>query len=265
MRGDPARRRAFAAGIAVAAVYLGLAALSGHLSPLARRPLLDGFAPVNYRWVDPPPELAQANEAPAAGDFTLPLTAGGSPPDVLATDDAQITLIPIKGTFSPEPGQRQVHITITPMAADRVEPADPPLAIVGNVYRVEATYEPSGRTIDAPAKPIETIVVYPLPPNVHATTHAVIASADGSAWAASEGTDTPGNQQVEGPVETMGFVAAAGDLQPGAAAPSPVPPSGGANSLGVALIVGAVCAALVGIGLLLRGRDPKQRPAQRRR
>ena len=254
MSGDPVRRRALAAGLAVAAVYFGLAAVSGHLSPLARRPLLDGFAPVNYRWVSPPPELADANEAPAAGDFTLPLTAGGSQPDVLATDDAQITLIPIKGTFPPAPGQRQVHLTITPMAPDTVEPPDPPLVIVGNVYRVEATYEPSGRPIEAPAKPIEAIVVYPLPPNVHATTHAVIASPDGSSWQVSEGTDTPGNQQVEGPVETLGFIAAAGDLQPGAATPSPAPSSGGGNSLGIVLIVGAVCAALVGIGLLLRGR-----------
>ena len=253
MRGDPARRRALAAGIAVAAVYLGLAALSGHLSPLARRPLLDGFAPVNYRWVSPPPELAETNEAPTGGDFTLPLTAGGSQPDVLATDDAQITLIPIRGTFLPAAGQRQVHLTVTPMDPTAVQQPDAPLEIVGNVYRVEATYEPSGRTIDAPAKPLEAIVVYPVPPNVHATTHVVVASADGSAWGVSEGTDTPGNQQVEGPVETLGFIAAAGDLQPGAATASPAP-SGGRNSLGIVLIVGALCAALVGLGLLLRGR-----------
>ena len=255
MRGDPARRRALAAGVAVAAVYLGLAALSGHLSPLARRPLLDGFAPVNYRWVSPPPELAETNEAPVGGEFTLPLAPGGSQPDVLATDDAQITLIPIRGTFPPAAGQRQVHLTITPMDPAVVQGGpDPPLEIVGNVYRVEATYEPSGRPIDAPAKPLETIVVYPLPPNVHATTHAVVASSDGSAWGVSEGVDTPGNQQVEGPVETLGFIAAAGDVQPGAAGPSPAPSSGGGNSLGIVLIVGAVCTALVGIGLLLRGR-----------
>jgi hypothetical protein len=253
MRGDPARRRALAAGVAIAAVYLGLAAFSGHLSPLARRPLLDGFAPVNYRWVSPPLELAETNEAPAGGDFTLPLTQGGSQPDVLATDDAQITLIPIRGTFLPAAGQREVHLTVTPMDPAEVQQPDPPLEIVGNVYRVEATYEPSGRPIDAPAKPLETIVVYPLPPNVHATTHVVVASADGSAWEVSEGTDTPGNQQVEGPVETLGHIAAAGDLQPGAASPSPVP-TGRSNSLGIVLIVGAVCAALVGIGLLLRGR-----------
>jgi hypothetical protein len=54
-------------------------------------------------------------------------------------------------------------------------------------------------------------------------------------------------------VTTLGYVAAAGDLQPGAASPAPFS-SGGRSTLGIALIVGAVCAALVGIGLLLRGR-----------
>jgi hypothetical protein len=253
MRGNSARRRAMAAGLGVALVYLGLAALSGQLSPLARRPLLDGLpTPVDYRWVSPPPELASTNQPPSAGDFTLQLTDRGSSPEVLATDDAQFTLIPIRGTFPAAAGEQQVHVTVTPMDPAKVQPPDTPLAIVGNVYRVEATYEPSGRPVETVAKPLETIVVYPLPPNLHATTHTVIASADGSSWKVSEGTDSTGNQQVEGPVTTLGYVAAAGDLQPGSA--SPAGPSEGRSTLGIALIVGAVCAALVGIGLLLRGR-----------
>jgi hypothetical protein len=58
-------------------------------------------------------------------------------------------------------------------------------------------------------------------------------------------------------VRTLGYVAAAADVS---ATSSSAPTSTGGNStLGIALIVGAVCAALVGVGLLLRGREPSER------
>ncbi len=76
---------------------------------------------------------------------------------------------------------------------------------------MEATYEPGGRPDpSAGQEPLEAILVYPLPPNAHATTRAVVSSPDGQAWRVSEGTDSPAIQQVEGPVETLGYVAAAG-------------------------------------------------------
>jgi hypothetical protein len=254
----PARRRAVAAGLAVALAYLALAALSGHLSPLARRPLLDGIGPpVAYRWVDPPPELADANQPPTPGDFTLKLTDRGTRPDVFTTDDAQVTLIPVAGTFPPAPGQDSVRLTVTPMDDSGVSPPTEPLEIVGNVIEVRATYEPSGDQIDTFDKPLEVILVYPIPPNVHSTSHTLISSPDGTAWVPSDGTDSLAIQQVEGPVPTLGFMTTAADVS---ATSSPSPAPGGANStVGIALIVGAVCAALVGVGLLLRGREPSER------
>ena len=250
----PARRRAVAAGLAIVLAYLGLAALSGHLSPLARRPLLDGTAgPIAYNWVTPPPELAGSNVPPSAGDFTVELTERGSRPDVLTTDDGQFTLILVAGTIPPAQEQRSVHITAEPMDPSTFGAPPAPLDIVGNVYRVRATYEPGGDPVTSVDKSIETILVYPLPPNAHATTHSVIASGDGDSWSVSKGTDSPGNQQAEGPVGSLGYVAVGGDLQPGAASPAPLT-SGGNGALGITLIVLAVCAALVGIGLLLRGR-----------
>jgi hypothetical protein len=251
-----ARHRVAAAGLAVVLAYLGLAALSGHLSPLARRPLLDGYGPpVQYNWVSPPPELAATNSQPPSGDFTLPLTDRGNRPDVLTTDDAQFTIILVAGTIPPAAGQDEVRIVADPIDPSTLDPPDPPLDFVGNAYRVRATYEPGGREIRSVMKPIETILVYPLPPNVHATTHSVISSPDGSQWEVAQGTDSSGNQQVEGPVPTFGYVSVGGDLQAGAASPSvSVTTDGGRSTLGIALIVGAVCAALVGIGLLLRGR-----------
>ena len=251
---SPARRRAAAVGLAFVLAYLALAAISGHLSPLARRPLLDGTAgPVAYNWVTPPPELAGTNVPPSAGDFTLALTERGSRPDVLTTDDGQLTLILVAGTIPPAQGQRSVHLTAEPLDPSSFGPPPAPLDIVGNVYRLRATYEPGGHPVTSVDKPIETILVYPLPPNAHATSHSVISSADGDSWSVSKGTDSPGNQQAEGPVASFGDVAVGGDLQPGAASPAPST-SGGSSALGITLIVLAVCAALVGVGLLLRGR-----------
>jgi hypothetical protein len=255
MRTAASRRRAAAAGFAVALAYLGLASLSGALSPLARRPLLDGLpTPVQYRWVNPPPELVSTNVQPTAAEVTLALRDRGTEPDILTTDDAQLTLIFVAGTIPPAAGQRAVRVTADPIDPSTVEPPEEPLDIVGNVYRVRATYEPSGRAIRSVNEPIETIMVYPLPPDVHATSHSVIASADGSSWSVAEGTDSPGNQQTEGPIRTLGYVAVGGDLRPGAATASPIPIESGNSTLAIALIVGAVCAALVGLGLLLRGR-----------
>ena len=102
--------RTIAAGIAIVAFYAATAWLSGQLSPLARRPLLDGLAPPTpYRWVDPPPELASTNLAPAPGTFRVELGTRGSLTAVLTTTDAQVTLILPKGSFAPAEGERAIH------------------------------------------------------------------------------------------------------------------------------------------------------------
>ena len=73
------RSLALGAGVAIALVYTATAVLSGHLSPLARRPLLDGLAPPTaYRWVQPPPELAATNQKPTPGRFVVKLGNAGS-------------------------------------------------------------------------------------------------------------------------------------------------------------------------------------------
>jgi hypothetical protein len=259
-RAPSARRRALAGGVAAVLAYLALAALSGHLSPLARHPLLDGYSgnPVQYNWVTPPPELAGTNQPPTSGDFTLKLTDRGTRPGVFTTGDAQVTLIPVAGTFPSAPGQDAVHLTVTPIDASTVSPPAEPLEIVGNVIELTATYEPSGDPIDTMDKPLETILVYPLPPNVHTSSHTLIFSPDGKTWERSDGTDSTAIQQVEGPVRTLGYVAAAADVS-ATSSSTPAGMGGSSSTLGIALIVGAVCAALIGVGLLLRGREPSER------
>jgi hypothetical protein len=257
-RADPSRRRVLAAGLAITFAYLALAALSGHLSPLARLPLLDGISPAApYHWVAPPPELAVGNVPPAAGNFDITLGERGSRAGVFTTGDAQATLILTAGTFPAAAGQDHVHLVLTPLDPATVGAPDEPLQIIGNVYRAAATYEPSGDRVRSIRTPLEVILLYPLTPNAHATSHAVVSSPDGRTWTTSQGSDSPAIQQTEGPVDTLGYVAAAGDLTPTSSGPPAV--AGDRSSLGIALIVAGICAALVGTGLLLRGKEREER------
>ena len=105
------RSHALAIGLVVVALYAGLAAWSGRLSPLARGPLLDGLGPLNYRWVSPPPELASTNQPPSAGRFVLPLRADGLGSQVVFTSDNQVTVIVDEGSVGPSEGQRSVELT----------------------------------------------------------------------------------------------------------------------------------------------------------
>jgi hypothetical protein len=242
----PGRRRALLSGLAVAAVYAALAAWSGHLSPLARRPLLDGLVPpVPYRWVEPPPELATTNVAPARQRFEVSLGEAGSETAVLTTDDAQLTIILAEGSFLPEPDQRSVEIRVEPLGASAVTPPEPPTQIRGNVYRVEATYLPS----DEPA-PLATearvVLVYPLLAGDHGG-HEVLVSRRGRAWTAVETNDLASIQQADGPVETLGYLTVGGQpLTPGA---SPSPGSDGGGDSGVPVATFVITAALVVLGL----------------
>ena len=91
------RAGALVAGVAIAGLYVALAALSGWISPLARGPLLDGPGPVNYRWVAPPPELESTNQQPTSGTFPLQLGKDGVKSKVVFTSDNQVTVIVAEG------------------------------------------------------------------------------------------------------------------------------------------------------------------------
>ena len=159
--------RAVAAGIAIVALYAASAWFSGQLSPLARRPLLDGLAPPTpYRWVDPPPELASTNLAPAPGTFRVELGNRGTLTAVLTTTDAQVTLILPKGSFALAEGERSIEVSIEPLAAAEVDPPLPPLEIEGNVYLLEATYVPSDEPAELAAE-ARVVLTYPFSTGVH--------------------------------------------------------------------------------------------------
>lgn len=258
------RGAAAATGVAVAAIYAVSAAWSGHLSPLARRPILDGVAPsVPYRWAEPPPELASTNLAPAPGAFRVELGNRGSVTKVFTTDDAQVTVILSARTFAPSADQRAIEVAIEPLGGSEVTPPEPPLQILGNVYRIEATYVPSGD--DARLRSDARIVlVYPFSTTLHR--HEVVVSPDGEAWTAVDTNDLPSIQQADGVTSTMDYVAIAG--RPG----SPAPPSGeggGSNAATIAIVFALVVMA-IGAVVALRpwgsgrsgGKKPPSRPAR---
>jgi hypothetical protein len=249
----PSGRRALASGLALVAVWAGLAAWSGHLSPLARLPLLDGLGPAApYRWVDPPPELAADNQPPSAGEFTLDLDADGVRGQVLITSDNQVTVIVADGAIGPREGEQSVTLSVEPLDPATLPAPGGGLATFGNAYGLSAAYEPSGAPVKELDGEIDLILLYPVTPNVHATTHTMLRSATSASWKDLESTDSAAQQQVQARIPGLGtFVVA------GVPAPSPVAPAeggGGSNTTAVVLLVLAGCTLLVGIGFLLRSR-----------
>ncbi len=247
-------RRALVAGLAVVAGYAVLAAWSSSLSPLARGPLLDGTAPVNYRWVSPPPELASTNQPPSTGRFDLPLREAGVGTQVLFTDDNQVTVVVEGGAIGPSPGERSVRLVVEPVDPATLAPPGDGLAAFGNAYRLTASFQPSGNRIETFDRPIQTIVVYPATSSLHANAHDVLYSRDGGAWSPLDTNDSPGQQQAEARLPGPGYLLVAG--VPVAASPGSGAVDGGSAPppLAVALLVAAGVALVIGLGLLIRGR-----------
>lgn len=253
------RRVALVTGLVVVGAYAASAAISGHLSPLARRPLLDGLVPPTaYRWVDPPPELASSNLAPARQDFPVHLGDAGSRTAVLTTDDAQVTLILPRGAFDGAPGAQSIRVRVEPLAASEVQPPSGQGEILGNVYLVEATYRPSGDPAPL-ATDSRVVLVYPLVANDHGG-HEVVASVDGAAWTSSKTNDLPSIQQADAAIDTLGYVAvSATNVSPTA---SPGTPSGGGSNAALVAIVAGLIVLVVGTAIVLRPSRPRSATAR---
>jgi hypothetical protein len=245
-------------GIAVG-TYLAGALVSAHLSPFARRPLLDGLAPVApYRWVSPPPSAAATNKPPTPGRFTLPITRDGVRGGAFATQDVQVTVIVPNGAFSSRPGQRSILLTVVPLAPSEVAPAPRSLVLLGNVVRLDARYQPSGAPVTRLAKPIEVVLLYPFVPT-DSGRHVLLSSADGTSWSTVKATDHVASAQLLAPMRTLGDVAAAGTRA--AARPSAGPGSSAYGSVAVTAAIVAGAALLILALFLLFGR---RRPGRSR-
>jgi hypothetical protein len=237
------------AGVGMVLLYLAGAAVSGRASILARRPLLDGLAPPTpYRWVNPPPELAAANKAPASSRFTVALQADGSRLGAFSTSDGQINLVLSEGAVPPRSGQTDVEVAVDPLDPATLGPPPSGLLVAGNAYRIQASYRPSGAKVEALGGQSSVGLVYPLLATAVADVggHVVLSSPDGRTWKQLASTDTPGTHQVSAQLNTTGYVAVG------------VPPSAGGSGSDqrsrILLLASAVAVAIVAAALLLRFR-----------
>ena len=246
------RRAVVVAGLLSVTAYAALAALSGHLSPLARGPLLDGIGPPqDYRWVSPPPDLAANNQPPSAGVFHIELGADGARPATPVTSDNQVTVIVPLGAFAKKAGQIEVTLTVDPVDPATLGSPGADVTIFGNAYRMAATYQPSGDRAKL-VFPLDVVLIYPVTPNLHASVHQITTSPDGQTWTAQEGSDSLAQQQAEGSMPELGYVMVTGDA--GAVPLTPAGGSTGSSSTAIVLIVLAACVGLIGLGLIVRGR-----------
>lgn len=246
------RKRALAWGIVIVSLYVAGGVLSGHLSPLARRPLLDGIIPpLPYRWVSPPPELADSNLPPASGESRIPIGPRGSRPAFMATDDAQVTLNAPKGAIPVHTGSEVAVVTIEPVDPASVGAPPGHLTIKGNVYSIDATYQPDGDRVRRLDAPIVAIVTYPALTN-DLGAHTLLVSPDGKRWTQIETHDQHATKQVSGRLPSLGYLAvASAPLSP--AGDGLTPPSQGGVPLSIlAVVIGSVL-LIVGVFILGRG------------
>jgi hypothetical protein len=246
-------RRALLAGIVVIGVYAALAVWSAHLSPLARGPLLDGLAPTSYRWVDPPPDLASTNQEPSSGEFPLTLGPKGVEGSVVFTSDNQVTVIVATGSIAARKNQEKVVLAVTPLDPATMPPPPDGLTVFGNAYEIGGTYRPSGdavRNADI-TDPFDVVLTYPATTTLYATIHELLYSAGGVDWKRIDSSDSPGSQQAEGNVPSVGTVLVAGEVTTASHAPTGAT---GDGSTATVLLVAAGCVLLLGIALLIRSR-----------
>ena len=246
------------------ALYLVLAMVSGRLSPLARRPLLDGFAPPPpYRWVRPPPSLASTNEKPPAGRFAVKLDAtSGSEAGVFSTDDSQASVALGKGAIPPAPGDHSVLLRITPLAPAAGASIPNEMRLSGNVYRITAIYRPSGSAVGSLKNPGQLVLAYPAAADALLHRHTLLRSTDGRQWTAIQSIDSIGQQLVQGNVNELGYFAV-GQARSG----TPRHTSTGTIIYRVLLIAGitAIVAAIGVAELRIRRKRPRSRRSRPRR
>jgi hypothetical protein len=249
------QRTAAVAGIAIVAVYVLLASVSGRLSPLARRPLLDGLGQLRpYQWVNPPPDLASTNIAPGGLTLTLPLTAKGIQGGSQSSGDKQVSLIASNGIIGPHGADTSVRFDAAPVDPATLSKLGTGLAAFGNAYRIQATYLPSHTPVKALTSPLDVILIYPITVTLTTAKHEMATSPDGKRWTVRKGNDFVTSQEVETPVPLLGYVVVAGIPGTVPVIVTQVPSSSGSRAVALGLIVAAGCALLVGLGLVLRNR-----------
>jgi hypothetical protein len=158
--------------------------------------------------VSPPPDLASGNQKPASAQFTIALDpTTGSEAGSFSTNDIQAGVILSAGAFPPTPRQDAVLLTITPLDPAQFAGAPSGMTIVGNIYRIQATLQPSGEELSGLDKRARVFLGYPARPDVFSTDHTVLVSPDGQSWQPVQSIDTISQQQTLADVRILGYFA----------------------------------------------------------
>jgi hypothetical protein len=241
-------KRTVASGLVVVSVFAALAALSGWLSPVARRPLLDGGGPlVPYRWVTAPPEAVGGNQPPSSGAFQLPIQNGTSAPKTFFTSDSQTTLIFNKGAVHRD-GVDSVEVDLTPLDPATLSPLPNGLSPFGNAVQLQTD---DVTTFDAN---VRAVVVYPETILLHALAHDLMWSADGQSWQQLKTSESLLQQQVYANIPGPGYLLVGG-VRKEIASPGAVSDGGRSGTVSTVLLVLSGVSFLLGIGFLLRARQ----------
>ncbi len=246
-------RRTAVAGLVVAALTIGLTWISAWMSPLGRGPVLDGLGPLApYRWVTPPPGVT--NEGPPAGaTFTLAVDDEGSEPDVVFTPDDQVTLVMDRGAVEPAPGLDAVTIEVTPLDAAAFPPLPGDLRPFGNAVRIDAT------DIARFDGQVDVILLYPETTMLHATSHELFWSADGTGWEPLPTTDTRATQQAQATLEAPGLVVVGAVPVPHPSASASATAAGSSDPITPVVVAVAGAGVLVALGVAVRIRGRRRR------
>jgi hypothetical protein len=242
------RRWVVATGLAAVALYALGSFLSARLGA-QDAPLLDGLSPPPpYRWVNPPADLAAANQEPAGGTFSVDLTRKGSTAGAFSTPDSQATVIVSEGSIPFAPGQESVEVEITPLDPATLGDPPPELELAGNAYEFAATYQPSGDPVPTLAIGADQriVLVYPAAatePEHRAVT--MLTSPDGESWERLETNDSGAQQQAQVSFDAFGYFVVARPLE-----------SGGLSTSAIGVVVLSV--VLLGLGALVISRNVRR-------
>lgn len=241
-------------GAAVVLAYLVSALLSARLSPLARHPLLDGTGTLQpYRWVSPPPAQASSNQQPSSVTKTVDLAqAGGS--GYVFTPDGQAAVIMGNRTFRALPaaqGQTGVVMKIQPLDPATLGALPPGKQASGNAYRVTATFQPSGASIDQFGALVTVTLIYPPVASAGVTPppRTIMWSKDGRTWQPIATQDSHAGLQAAASTRHIGyFVVATPPLTATSTTTSRV------RLLAIIILVALVLFVLAGVLYIVRTR-----------
>lgn len=249
------RRTAIRSGVALAALYLVVAAATTTWAPGRIRPLFDGFGshPGVYNWVNPPREFAEGNSRAESSEAEITFDAGGSLATSSGPNDGQALAALVPQSVKAHFPDKTATLTIAPVDSTTLGPLPTGLRPEGNAYRIEVAYDPSGTKVTTLEKPGTVGLTSAAPADT------LLYSADGQRWEKKEGTTLPSGLGLTGPLAATGYYLAA---SPG---PLRAAATGGDSGSGAAVLVLAALAVPAALAWLLlsKGRPAPAKGAKR--